>query len=224
MYLDWNASWEALPALLEGARLTLTISVLGFLLSIPLALVVAALRVAPRPLNWVGATYVEALRNTPLLLQIFFLYYGLPTLGIHIPTAIIGVFGLMVNLAAYLAEIFRGGIAAVPHGMREAAAALGMSRSHTYRHIVLPVAMRLVYPATCNLFIMGVLASSLLSVIAIPELTGQTNAISARTFRTVEIYSVSTVIYLAITVGGATLLWLAGKRLFRGQLGVNHGL
>src|SRR5690606_34089057 len=107
---------------------------------------------------------------------------------------------LGLNVGAYLAEIFRAGVIAVPKGHREAATALALSKVQTLIWVVIPVSLRAVFPALSNMFLATLLGSSLLSVIAVPELTGETNEISSRTFLTIEVYSFSTLIYLALTL------------------------
>lgn len=215
MFLDWGSITRFYGQLLGGAWLTIFISVSAFLIAIAIGIVAAAARLSSfAPIRWIATIYVEALRNTPVFLQIFIVFYGLPSLGLRFSALTSGILELGLNVGAYLAEIFRAGIVAVPRGHWEAAAALAIRPLQTLVWIVSPVALRAIFPALSNMFIATVLASSLLSVIAIPELTGQTNEISARTFLTIEVYSFSTVIYIALTVGCSMGLAMLGHRLF----------
>jgi polar amino acid transport system permease protein len=161
--------------------------------------------------RWPAAVYVEFLRNTPVLLQIFMIYYALPSFGVRMSAMTAGILGLGLNVGAYLGEIFRAGVDAVPKGHREAAAALAMTPLQTLIWIIAPVALRAIYPAIGNMFIATVLGSSLLSAIAVPELTGQTNDVSARTFLTIEVYSASAAIYIGMTVGFSIIFGLVGR-------------
>jgi polar amino acid transport system permease protein len=212
--IQWSSIADFYPVLLEGAWLTIVISVLAFALALAVGVLVAGARLSSsRVLRWPAAAYVEFLRNTPVLLQIFIIYYGLPSFGIRLPAVTAGVLGLGLNVGAYLGEIFRAGVTAVPRGHREAAAALGLTPLQTLIWVVAPVALRAIYPALANMFIATVLGSSLLSAIAVPELTGQTNDISARTFLTIEVYSASAAIYILLTVGFSLAFGAAGQRL-----------
>lgn len=215
MFLDWGSITTFYGQLLRGAWLTLVITFTAFAIAIVVGAVVAAgKRSTFAPMRWVATIYIEVLRNTPVLLQIFIIFYGLPGLGLRFSAVTAGILGLGLNVGAYLGEIFRAGVVAVPKGHREAATALGLSPWQTLVWIVTPVAVRAIYPALSNMFIATILGSSLLSVIAVPELTGQTNEISARTFLTIEVYSFSTVIYLLVTLGSSLGLALLGRWLF----------
>lgn len=215
MFLDWGSITGFYGQLLHGAWLTIAISVSAFALAVAVGLLVVSGRLSAfAPARWIATIYVEVMRNTPVLLQIFIVFYGLPSMGMRFSAVSAGILGLGLNVGAYLGEIFRAGVAAVPKGHRDAATALALSPVQTLVWIVAPVALRAIFPALSNMFIATVLGSSLLSVIAVPELTGQTNEISARTFLTIEVYSFSTVIYLVLTLGCSLVLALLGRRLF----------
>lgn len=215
MFLDWGSVTGFYGQLIKGAWLTLSISVSAFVLAIVIGAIVCAARMSKIAiLRWMAVAYVEVLRNTPVLLQIFIVFYGFPSLGFRVSAVTAGLLGLGLNVGAYLAEIFRAGVAAVPKGQREAALALALSPLQILLWIISPVALRSVFPAISNMFIATILGSSLLSVIAVPELTGQTNEISARTFLTIEVYSISTLIYLLLTLGSSVVLSLIGRWLF----------
>jgi polar amino acid transport system permease protein len=197
---------EALPVLLRGALLTLQVSALAIVAATVVGVGVAAARISPLPpLRWLGAAYVEAFRNTPLLVQIFFVFFGLPRLGLRLSPFQSGLLALSLYTAAYNAEVFRAGLEAVPRGLREAAAALGLSPWQRFRHITLPVAVRISLPALGNNFVALVKNSSLVSAIGMVELTFVARDLEAWTFRSFEVYGMATLLYLAMVlllVGG----------------------
>jgi polar amino acid transport system permease protein len=211
--IHWGSIADFYDVLLQGAWLTIVISISAFVLAVTIGVLVAGARLSSlRVLRWPAAIYVEFLRNTPVLLQIFMIYYALPSFGVRLSAMTAGILGLGLNVGAYLGEIFRAGVSAVPKGHREAAAALAMTPLQTLIWIIAPVALRAIYPAIGNMFIATVLGSSLLSAIAVPELTGQTNDVSARTFLTIEVYSASAAIYIGLTVGFSIIFGLVGRR------------
>ncbi|MFY8091879.1 MAG: ABC transporter permease [Niveispirillum sp.] len=200
---------SSLPALFSGAWVTVQLVVLSLLLGFVLALAVAFGRLSSnRVIAGVTGAYVFLFRSTPLLVQIFLIYYGLgqfvgiresflwPVLREAYWCAIIA---LTLNTAAYTGEIMRGGIQAVPFGQIEAARALGMSRPLLYRRIVLPQAMRTILPAYGNEMIQMVQATSLASAITLVELTGAARTIASRSFQPVEMFIIAGAIYLAMT-------------------------
>ncbi len=199
---------SSLPALFAGAWVTVQLVVLSLSLGFVLALAVAFGRLSSnRVISWVTGVYVFLFRSTPLLVQIFLIYYGLgqfagiresflwPVLREAYWCAIIA---LTLNTAAYTGEIMRGGIQAVPFGQIEAARALGMSRPLLYRRIVLPQALRTILPAYGNEMIQMVQATSLASAITLIELTGAARTIASRSFQPVEMFIIAGAIYLAM--------------------------
>ncbi len=196
---------EALAALLRGALLTLQVSALAIVLASLVGVAVAAARTSPlRPLRWLGAAYVEGFRNTPLLVQIFFVFFGLPRVGLRLSPFQSGLLALSLYTAAYNAEVFRAGLEAVPRGLREAAAALGLSPWQRFRHVVLPVAARISLPALGNNFVALVKNSSLVSTIGMVELTFVARDLEAWTFRSFEVYATATLLYLGLVL---VLVW-----------------
>ncbi|HEU0175436.1 MAG TPA: ABC transporter substrate-binding protein/permease [Blastocatellia bacterium] len=160
------------PLLLIGAPMTLLISVLGMALAIVIGLAVALIYLyAPRPASWLARGYVELFRGTPLLIQLYLIFYGLPNIGIRLSPLVAAVVGLGLNYAAYEAENYRAGIEAIPRGQMEAALSLGMTRAQSLRHVIVPQAMRLVIPPVTNDFIALFKDSSIVSVITMVELT-----------------------------------------------------
>ena len=165
--------WGYLPALLfVGAPMTLLISVLGMALAIAFGLMLALVNLyAPQPFAWLSRAYVELFRGTPLLIQLYLIFYGLPNIGIRLSPIVAAVVGLGLNYAAYEAENYRAGIQAIPRGQMEAALSLGMTRAQSLRHVIVPQAMRLVIPPVTNDFIALFKDSSIVSVITMVELT-----------------------------------------------------
>src|SRR5215813_2572662 len=160
------------PLLLVGAPMTLLISVLGMAVAIVIGLAVALIYLyAPRPASWLARSYVELFRGTPLLIQLYLIFYGLPHIGVRLSPLLAAVVGLGLNYAAYEAENYRAGIEAIPRGQMEAALSLGMTRAQSLRGVIVPQAMRLVIPPVTNDFIALFKDSSIVSVITMVELT-----------------------------------------------------
>ena len=215
MNFHWAAIPGFVPALLKGAELTLLITAAAIAIGIVIGVMMAAGRVSRFfPVRFAAGIYVEFIRNTPALLQIFIMFFGLPSFGLRMTAVVAGIVGLGLNAGAYLAEIFRAGLAGVPKGSKEAATALSFSKLHTLVHVTMPLAMRASYPAFCNLVISILLASSLLSAISVYELTGTTNDISTKTFLTFEVYGISALFYIALNVIVSLALAYIGTRLF----------
>lgn len=196
-------SWltRELPTLLAAAGMTVLLSVLSFPLAIVLGLAVALGRLyGPRFVAWPLGVYVEVLRGTPLMLQLFVLFYVLPSAGLSLPAFAASVLGLAINYSAYEAEIYRAGLQAVPPGQMEAALALGMSRRLALRRIVLPQAVRIVLPAVTNDFIALFKDTSVCSVITVVELTKRYN-IAAMTHPSdvLPLAAMAALLYLAMS-------------------------
>jgi len=161
-----------IPLLAKGGLMTVQLSILSMVLAVVFGLIVALLRLyAPRPLRGLSAFYVEAIRGTPLLIQLYLIYYGLPNLGLKLSPFVAALVGLGLNYAAYEAENYRAGILSIPHSQMEAAMALGMTRLQALRHVIVPQAMRLIIPPVTNDFISLFKDSSLVSIITMVELT-----------------------------------------------------
>jgi polar amino acid transport system permease protein len=189
------------PALVAGALATLRLSLLAMAFGLPIAILCAFLRRgAPRPIALAVATYVEIIRNTPLLVQLFIIYFSLPGLGIRLEAEEAAVLGLSLNLGGYATEILRAGLDAIPKGQIEAGRALGLTRLQIFRLIMLFPALRIVYPALASQFVILLLGSSIVSAISAPELTGVTNTLQSTTFRAFEFYFVATGLYLLMAI------------------------
>lgn len=205
-----------LDFLLAGIVLTIVVSVASIAFGLVIGIVVAAARLSRlRIINLISTVYVELIRNTPLLVQLFILYFGLPELGIR-PSAIqAAVIALSVNNGAYLSEIIRGGLQSVPRGQVEAAAAIGLSQRTAYREVLLPLGLRSVVPAITNQFILTILGTSVVSVIGVPELTNQILFIDSRVFRTVELLIFLTLAYAVMTFTVSAVASRVNRRLDR---------
>jgi polar amino acid transport system permease protein len=190
-----------LPFIMAGAWITLRVSALSIALAVVLALLGALGRLSRNPLaNGISSFYISLIRGTPLLVQIFIWYLGLPRLGIVLEGELAGILALGVNYGAYMTEIFRAGIQAIGKGQHEAAAALGMSRGQTLRRIVLPQAFRIVIPPIGNEFIAMMKDSSLVSVMSIWELTYRAQKIGRQNFRNMETFLIAATFYWILTV------------------------
>ena len=189
-----------LPLLLRGAGITIVLSVISMALAIALGLTLAFCRIyGPPALRGAVMAYVELYRGTPLLIQLFIIYYGLPNIGIVLSPFAAAIIGLGMNYAAYEAEVYRGGIEAVPKGQMEAALSLGMTRSLSFRRIVLPQAFRISLPAVTNDFIALFKDSSIVSVIAMVELTKTYSILAATTLRYFELGLVVALLYFGMS-------------------------
>ena len=215
---DFAAVLQHSDLLLQGAAFTLGLTAIGTLLGVGLGIVGAILRAwRIRPFDRLFGVYVELIRNTPFIVQLFFIFFGLPSLGVRLSEWEAAILAMVINLGAYSTEIIRAGIQAIPHGQLEAAGALAMSRFETFRHVVLRPAMEKVYPALTSQFVLLMLASSVTSQISVEELTAMANHIQADTFRPFEAYILVAVLYLALSLLMRLVLWLSGQLVFSRQ-------
>jgi polar amino acid transport system permease protein len=211
---SWSAIVQGLPYLFQGALLTLVISALAMVLAVLVGLALALVSQAPAAAGRrLVAAYVEVFRNTPLLIQIFIVYFGLPQLGLKLSPFLSGLSALVLYAAAYNAEIFRAGLEAVPFGQLEAARSLGLGTLETLRWVTVPQALRISFPALGNNLVSLVKNSSLVSTIGMVELTFVANDISFNNFRTFEIYGATAVLYVVIVLTLTRLLRRAERRL-----------
>lgn len=198
---QFGVVFDNLPRLLHGAWLTIEMSAAAMALGLALAVLLALFRtVGPRPVQWPIRAYIEVIRNTPFLIQLFIIYFSLPAIGVRMDAGEAAVIGMAVNLAAYAAEILRAGIEAIPRGQIEAGHALGLRRTLIFRFVILVPALRIVYPALSSQFILLMLGSSVVSTISAVELTAITNTLQSTTFRAFEFYFAATAIYLAMAL------------------------
>lgn len=202
---------QAMPLLLTGAAVTVQITALSVLLGIIIGLFVGIARISTyRVIHLIAAVYVDFLRGTPLLVQIFLVYFALPVVtGQRIDPFVAAIAACSINSSAYVAEIFRAGIQSIDAGQMEAGRSLGMSWIQTMRYIIVPQAARRVIPPLGNEFIALLKDSSLVSVIGFEELTRRGQLIIARTYASLEIWLCVAIIYLAMTVSISRLVaWL----------------
>ncbi|MET8976860.1 amino acid ABC transporter permease [Streptomyces sp. NPDC004539] len=219
MFVDWSYALRDWHTYLDAGWLSLKLSLEAFALAFALGLLGAlARRSRHLALRLPAAVYVEVVRNTPVLLQMFVAYFVLPSAGLRLSPVQAGVLALGVNVGAYLTEIFRAGIDAVPDGQREAARVLALSPVRTFAHVVLPQALRNVYPAVVNQLVQIILGSSLLSAISVPELTGTAMVINSRTLLTVQVFGIAAVLYLLLTNAVVLAAGLVGRVAFRPPL------
>jgi polar amino acid transport system permease protein len=198
----FNVVWDHWHELAEGAWLTIRLSALAMVIGLAVATFCAYAKAAgPSPLRWTVAAYVEVIRNTPFLVQIFIIYFSLPALGISVGANEAALAAMVVNFGAYGTEILRAGIESITHGQIDAARALGLTRLQTFRYVILFPALKTVFPALASQFILLMLASSVVSAISAVELTAVTNSLQSTTFRPFEFYFVVTGIYLLMALG-----------------------
>ncbi|MDQ1901873.1 amino acid ABC transporter permease [Paracoccus sp. WLY502] len=192
---------ESLVPLFWAARYTLLISVGGIALGLVIGTLICAARLSPsRSLRRFGAVWVSFLRGVPLLVQLLVFYYSLPLIGVDVPAMVAAVFTVGVCASAYISEIWRGAINALPRGQAEAAVAIGMTPADVWRRVILPQAVTMSLPALINELILLVKASSLVSVVGILEITRASQAQAATTFRPLEVYLAAACIYLVINL------------------------
>ncbi len=207
-----QSAWASLPTLLAATRLTIGFALAAMLLGLPLGLIVALLRLyAPNPVRAIAALYVSFIRGTPLLVQIFVIYYGLPSFGVVLSPVQGGVLALTLNAGAYLSETIRAAIESVPKGQHEAAFSLGLTRLQALRYVVVPQAVRVALPSLGNSLIGLVKDTSLVSVITVVELLRSAQLVIARTFEPFGPYLAAALVYWLIS----SLLELAQRRLER---------
>ena len=204
--------------LLRGALFTLELTAIGTVFGVSLGIVGAVVRAWNiRPFAALFGLYVELIRNTPFLVQLFFIFFGLPGLGVHISEWQAAVLAMVINLGAYSTEIIRAGIQAIPKGQLEAASALAMSRFEAFRHVVLQPALAKVWPALSSQIIIVMLGSAVCSQIATEELSFFANFIQSRNFRAFETYLLTTGLYLIMAIAVRQLLLWFGQRFLMGR-------
>ena len=205
-----------LPDLLRGAGLTILVSVLAFALALIVGLAFAVLRMSRLvPLRVIAAIYIQFIRGTPLLLQLFFIYYVLPYSGVVLSPFVSAVIGLTANYAAYMAEVFRSGIEGVDPGQVEAAQSLGMSRVKILWRVVLPQAFKIALPPYGNTCVMLLKDTSQASIITVAELSFQGKLIASSTFKNTEVFTLLALMYLVMCFPLIIIVGRLEKRLGR---------
>ncbi len=217
-YLDFSGTFARGELFVDGIILTVVLSATALILGTMVGILGAVMRLSgSRVLSAISAAYVEIIRNTPFLVQIYIVYFGLPSVGIRISEITAAVLSLTLYAGAYITEIVRAGIETIGKGQREAARTLGMSPYLTFRYVVLPPAIAAIFPALTSQFILILLASSVVSVISVPELTGVTNDVQGLTFRSLEAYLLVAALYLVLTAAFKGVFALINRALFSFQ-------
>ncbi|MGC1173479.1 amino acid ABC transporter permease [Polaromonas sp.] len=210
---------DALPVMLKGAGWTLLLAVTSVFFGAVIGTVVAITRLAKVPgLAQLAALYVSCMRGTPLLVQLFVIYFGLPSIGIQFDPITAGILGLSLNVGAYLSETIRGAINGVEHGQWNAARSLGLTQTQTLRYVVGPQALRLAVPSLSNSLISLIKDTSLVSVIAVSELMLATKEVIATTFQPFPLYLAAAAMYWAMSASFETLQTKLEVRLNRSYL------
>lgn len=217
--LDFGALLQYLGLFLEGTAVTLGLTAVASLFGIALGIAGAsAFRSKHLWLRRAVAGYVELIRNTPFIVQMFFLFFGLPSIGLRLSALQAAALAMTINLTAYAIEILRAGLEAVPPGQREAGRSMGLSPLLIFGFIILPQALANVYPALVGQITITMLESAVVSQIAVVDLTHVADYIQSRNFRSFETYLVITLIYLVLAVLMRRMLALAGRQLFAGRV------
>jgi len=217
--LDWPVITHYFPFLLKGALLTLEISVVSLAFGLVVGLAAALCILAKNPLwHWPARCYVWLIRSTPLLVQLFIIYFGLPQFGLDLSPFWSGVLALALNTGAYNAETIRAGILAVPRGQTEAARSLGMGAGLTMRRIVLPQALRLIIPPLGNNFVILIKDTSLVSTITLVELTLTAQRLIGSTYKPFEMYLMAAFLYAVLTTGAGLMLRQFERRALKGTV------
>ena len=218
LQLDFASILAQWPLLVRGAVWTIGLTAVATLLGGMIGILCAWARASgPRPLRWLAGAYVELIRNTPFIVQLFFIFFGLPELGIRLSPAVASILAMTVNLGAYATEILRSGIEATPRGQIEAAESLALTRAQVFTRVVLPPALKKVWPALVSQIVIVMLGSAVCGQISTEELSYATNLIQSRNFRAFEAYIVGTLIYLALAILVRNLLNWAGPRFLFGR-------
>ncbi|WP_163268757.1 amino acid ABC transporter permease [Chelativorans alearense] len=217
MTYTFSFTWltEYYPVLLKGILVTIELIAVGGLFGVALGTACAWARaLGPAWLKPLVSAYVELIRNTPFLIQLFFIFFGLPSLGLRLSELEAANLAMVVNLGAYSCEIVRAGIQATPRGQFEAGASLAMSPIQTFRYVVLVPALQRIWPALSSQVVIVMLGSAVVSQIAAEDLTFAANFIQSRSFRAFEAYFVTTAIYLALAILLRQALAAIGAMIF----------
>ncbi|MGJ7530834.1 amino acid ABC transporter permease [Variovorax sp. GB1P17] len=215
---DFGAVLAEWPLLLRGVAWTIGLTAVGTVLGMIVGTFCAWARSGgPRWLRLIVGTYVELIRNTPFIVQLFFIFFGLPAAGVKLSPEVASVIAMVMNLGAYSTEIIRAGIEATPKGQIEAAVSLALSKAQVFLRVVLPPALKKVWPAMVSQIIIVMLGSAVCGQISTEELSYAANLIQSRNFRAFEAFIIATLIYLALSVALRRLLDWAGPKFFFGR-------
>ena len=214
---DFGAVLAEWPLLARGVAWTLGLTALATVIGLAVGVACAWARSqGPAPLRWLAGVYVELIRNTPFIVQLFFVFFGLPAAGVKLSPEAASVIAMVLNLGAYATEIVRAGVEATPRGQVEAAQSLALNRWQIFTRVVLPPALAKVWPATVSQIVIVMLGSAVCGQISTPELSYAANLIHSRNFRAFEASFIATGIYLLLAIGLRQLLNWAGPRFIFG--------
>lgn len=214
-FLAVLAQW---PLLLRGVAWTVGLTAIATVVGMAVGTFCAWARASgPTWLRWVVGAYVELIRNTPFIVQLFFIFFGLPAAGFKLSAESASIIAMVMNLGAYSTEIIRAGIEATPRGQIEAAVSLALSRAQVFLRVVLPPALKKVWPSMVSQIVIVMLGSAVCGQISTEELSYAANLIQSRNFRAFESFIVATLIYLALSVMLRRLLDWAGPKYFFGR-------
>jgi len=208
--------FASMDKLLVGAWQTIELSCAAMVLGLIVSIICAVGKTSgPKPVRFVIDAYIEIIRNTPFLVQIFFIFFGLPSAGLRLSPNSAALLALVVNFGAYGTEIIRAGIESIHKGQVEAGTALGLSRLQVFRYVIMKPALRTVYPSLTSQFIYLMLTSSVVSVISANELAAAGNDLQSATFASFEVYIVITLMYLVMSIGFSAVFALIEKVAFK---------
>ncbi|MEO9655205.1 amino acid ABC transporter permease [Marinomonas sp.] len=217
--LDFAGLLPYLPEFIKGLKMTVTLTVISTFLGLVLGTYCAIGRMAKSKLiQGICAIYIEVVRNTPFIIQLFFIFFGLPILGLKFTAWQAGLIALVLNLGAYSAEIIRAGIDATPKGQWEAGKTLGFSRWQVYHYIILPPAYLRIYPALVSQCIIVMLGSAVVSQISVEELTFAANFVQSRSFLSFESYMLTALVYLLLAISMRKVFMLLKRVLFKSSV------
>jgi His/Glu/Gln/Arg/opine family amino acid ABC transporter permease subunit len=213
--VDFTILEDYVGYFVSGAGITVCISFFSVVFGVIIGVFISLMKMSDiRVLKWFGAAYVEFIRGTPVLVQVFLFTYGIPQLtGMNFPDMIAGIIALSINSSAYIAEIFRGGIQSIDRGQAEAARSLGMTSRMSMRFIILPQAVKNILPALGNEFIVVIKESSIVMVIGIHELMYNANVVRGATYASFEPLITAAIVYFILTFTLSKLLGIAERRM-----------
>ncbi len=218
MVFDFGAVLVDWPLLAKGVAWTIGLTAIATVIGMVVGVACAWSRTSgPLWLRWIVGTYVELIRNTPFIVQLFFIFFGLPAAGFKLTPETASIIAMVANLGAYSTEIIRAGIEATPKGQIEAAVSLALNRMQVFMRVVLPPALKKVWPSMVSQIIIVMLGSAVCGQISVEELSYAANLIQSRNFRAFEAFIIATLIYLALSVALRRLLDWAGPRFFFGR-------
>ena len=218
MEFDFGAVLVDWRLLAKGIVWTIGLTAIATVIGMALGVACAWARASgPTWLRWVVGSYVELIRNTPFIVQLFFIFFGLPAAGVMLTPETASIIAMVANLGAYATEIIRAGIEATPKGQIEAAVSLALNKVQVFMRVVLPPALKKVWPAMVSQIIIVMLGSAVCSQISVEDLSYAANLIQSRNFRAFEAFIIATVIYLALSMGARRLLNWAGPKYFFGR-------